>query len=851
MSSAKALATNPTLALELSIRPATAFLPPPIPAPGVGVGLATALKPGPLALTAVGLGIGLFIDTGFDSTTVEEEIIELPPYSVQQYRIDGVILDNVSGNQSLLFLGNGWTETPVFFYIDPHPTIANRKQLVLEGPQISSEADGCVEFKQDKYAQRYRFTCIDLVTTLDVVTICNKPRTKTVEITKSTYKGLPDQNFGPAIAPPLRVPSFPDTAPGETEPQDPDFPPFWPKPFPIPVVVPDPPDPDEEDPDEPDAPPIPDAPPVPDPDAPPVPDPDPSPVPDPDPSRVPDPGLPPVPDPDFPPVPDPGVPPVPDPSPAPVPDPNPDKNPGPEFPEVPQEDPPQLDPLPPIIPDPGIGDIPDPTPDPLPDPTPDPIPDTTPGTTPRPELPPVPDPDAQPVPDPDAPPVPVPDPPPLPGPNPPDKEDPTPPNDPSPDPEDDDKQDDPILPELPPVPDTRPVPDTDTPPLPDPSPPSPAEPPPVPVPIDPENPPELPPETPPDPAPFNPPPPIPPFDPPSDPPPILEEDTQTETDPELDDKCPPCPPCDPPDPCPPIDLEPILDSLKSLEDILSPLLEWDKFDQVNSQGWDCSLQEDQQPDPQPAPPLPARLPRIPFIPESAPDQPPYCPVVNINSITGRINELKNKFKDVVRLLTELEPLTVIKGSCEENQWNEEEIVINVPLILSEVVEQSFDRLRNLQRKACEDLAIATIPEWWSARVNADRPQLVITFAKEIEPGKVDRRIRSVLTIPHYSGPLPLTESPVGSHTRGPIFGEVTLDDNSKIRVFAENEEIAKSVISEALAVTDGSKVIDPEPSIKKVEREGLYQKIKVVPIRAAYYPTGQLDNENPQVFIFE
>lgn len=88
-------------------------------------------------------------------------------------------------------------------------------------------------------------------------------------------------------------------------------------------------------------------------------------------------------------------------------------------------------------------------------------------------------------------------------------------------------------------------------------------------------------------------------------------------------------------------------------------------------------------------------------------------------------------------------------------------------------------------------ALAVVPEWWSIRAGANRPQLVISFKSERNP-----RSHYTLHIPHYSGGK-TNISPISSYQKGNYRGTLTLKDNSKFICYAVSENEAESVINDA------------------------------------------------------
>ncbi|GAX46293.1 hypothetical protein NIES4075_73140 [Tolypothrix sp. NIES-4075] len=151
----------------------------------------------------------------------------------------------------------------------------------------------------------------------------------------------------------------------------------------------------------------------------------------------------------------------------------------------------------------------------------------------------------------------------------------------------------------------------------------------------------------------------------------------------------------------------------------------------------------------------------------------------------------------------------------------------------------FARIAKLEALQCENNCIATVPEWWQIRPEAQRPQLIAIFV-ERKPDKSLGNDYYSLTIPHPNSNTAPNKAPLSSYKKGSCEGILTLKDNSKVIVNAFDKEAVQKVLEEI------SKLIDPKMltgSFQKIgQRKGQNLKeITVELIRLDYYPQGAKD----------
>jgi len=102
---------------------------------------------------------------------------------------------------------------------------------------------------------------------------------------------------------------------------------------------------------------------------------------------------------------------------------------------------------------------------------------------------------------------------------------------------------------------------------------------------------------------------------------------------------------------------------------------------------------------------------------------------------------------------------------------------------------------------CDRPAIAASPEWWQLRPGSDRPQLILLFAPEPDPGQSRESAKWQVSIPHYRGPR-LTESPLPAYIKGNCMGRLILKDGSAVIVNTVDELEAHRVLGILSALVD-------------------------------------------------
>jgi hypothetical protein len=166
--------------------------------------------------------------------------------------------------------------------------------------------------------------------------------------------------------------------------------------------------------------------------------------------------------------------------------------------------------------------------------------------------------------------------------------------------------------------------------------------------------------------------------------------------------------------------------------------------------------------------------------------------------------------------------------------------VSVPRAEAESYKLLYERIAQIEGQQCDPTkAIASVPEWWQIRAEAQRPQLVILYAEVLSTGKLTGS-RWSLTIPHYSRPKGFRPS-IPAYEKGNWEGILTLTDNSKIIVNAASASECKRVINRLkILIPNEYRVKDGKAIRAKVgERTGTgLKQTKVTPVRADFYSNG-------------
>jgi hypothetical protein len=242
---------------------------------------------------------------------------------------------------------------------------------------------------------------------------------------------------------------------------------------------------------------------------------------------------------------------------------------------------------------------------------------------------------------------------------------------------------------------------------------------------------------------------------------------------------------------------------------------------------------------------PTAAPIVPVTPAGPIDP---CKSSNIDPCTGQISDtlktnsiiLAANAASLAALAAGFIPVpTPVKifVKCENNAPVYGTQVVAIPANAIGYVAPLYEKIANTEGKSClQSNAIATVPEWWQLRPEANRPQGILVF-KEVRPDGTIGKDPYAITIPHCTLTTAPTASPLTTYKKGSIQGILTLKDNSKLIVNCKDKEECERVISALSAVIDSNQLTGSSTTIG--ERKG--QPFKQIDVKAQllhFYPNG-------------
>ncbi|BAU63032.1 hypothetical protein STA3757_03870 [Stanieria sp. NIES-3757] len=129
-------------------------------------------------------------------------------------------------------------------------------------------------------------------------------------------------------------------------------------------------------------------------------------------------------------------------------------------------------------------------------------------------------------------------------------------------------------------------------------------------------------------------------------------------------------------------------------------------------------------------------------------------------------------------------------------------------------------------------AVASFPESWQLKIEAQRPQLIIIFKPA---NKSDGHSQHSLSLPHYSGDKTPNIKP---YTKGNYWARLVLKDNSKIVVNGKTENEAVNQIENFYKYVNTKYKPTSKNIVTGVYKSKPFKEFKLVPVRADFYSQG-------------
>ena len=173
----------------------------------------------------------------------------------------------------------------------------------------------------------------------------------------------------------------------------------------------------------------------------------------------------------------------------------------------------------------------------------------------------------------------------------------------------------------------------------------------------------------------------------------------------------------------------------------------------------------------------------------------------------------------------------------------DKVSITVPRLFASAFQLVLDNQAELLKQiSCNppEPSIAAIPDWWQIRLGANRPQLLVLYARKFNDGTWDKP-KYVLSVPHWNKTkLQTVFSDFPAYDKGDFQGTRVLPDNSKLIVNAVSSDEAQRVITKLSAGIPSSMIEFAQTSI--ADRRGApLRKITVYPRIVRYFASGQKD----------
>ena len=171
------------------------------------------------------------------------------------------------------------------------------------------------------------------------------------------------------------------------------------------------------------------------------------------------------------------------------------------------------------------------------------------------------------------------------------------------------------------------------------------------------------------------------------------------------------------------------------------------------------------------------------------------------------------------------------------------IPVTVPRLFAPAFQLVLDNQAELLKQiSCNppEPSIAAIPDWWQIRLGANRPQLLVLYARKFNDGTWDKP-KYVLSVPHWKkSKLETVFGDFPAYDKGDFQGTRVLPDNSKLIVNAVSSDEARRVITKLSAGIPSSMIEFAQTSI--ADRRGApLRKITVYPRIVRYFASGQKD----------
>lgn len=156
--------------------------------------------------------------------------------------------------------------------------------------------------------------------------------------------------------------------------------------------------------------------------------------------------------------------------------------------------------------------------------------------------------------------------------------------------------------------------------------------------------------------------------------------------------------------------------------------------------------------------------------------------------------------------------------------------------LMQLVKELYEFNLDIHKDLAAKENYVAMPERWQLPPEAQRPQLVVQSAELDDQGNLGSA-KWQTTIPYYNQPENYDVPPFDKMLKGSTQGMLVLKDNSKVIIYARNQNEASRVLNLIQQSIDPSKLEDSYPKLGRIKNPHL-KEVEVYPKSARFYPEG-------------
>lgn len=165
--------------------------------------------------------------------------------------------------------------------------------------------------------------------------------------------------------------------------------------------------------------------------------------------------------------------------------------------------------------------------------------------------------------------------------------------------------------------------------------------------------------------------------------------------------------------------------------------------------------------------------------------------------------------------------------------------------LMQLVKELYEFNLDIHKDLAAKENYVAMPEHWQLPPEAQRPQLVVQSAELDEEGNFDSA-KYVTTIPYYNKSEGFSVPPFNHLSKGSTQGMLVLKDNSKVIIYAQNQNEANRVLNLIKSSINPTQLEDSYIKLGRIKNPYM-KEVVVYPKYARFYPAGVKEEFSWQV----